>query len=87
MQIVIVGAGYAGLSCALRLAQKTRGRAQITLINGREQFVERIRLHEQAAGTPPRALSLRSLLRGTGVELALGWVSQLDLRAKTLQLG
>ena len=87
MQIVIVGAGYAGLSCALRLARKTRGRAQITLINGREQFVERIRLHEQAAGTQPRALGLSALLQGTGVELAVGWVSQIDLSAKTLQVG
>ncbi len=44
-QVVIVGAGYAGLTAALWLANRTR-RPNILLINASDQFVERIRLHQ-----------------------------------------
>jgi NADH dehydrogenase FAD-containing subunit len=87
MRVVVVGAGYAGLTCALRFARKARGRAHVTLINGSERFVERIRLHEQAAGKAQPVLELGELVRGTGVQLQLGWVSQIDLEANTLVVG
>ncbi|HEY6881053.1 MAG TPA: FAD-dependent oxidoreductase, partial [Polyangiales bacterium] len=87
MRVVVVGAGYAGLTCALRLARKARGRAQVTLINGSAHFIERIRLHEQAAGHPQPVLDLRELVRGTGVQLQLGWVSGIDLAQRTLTVG
>jgi NADH:ubiquinone reductase (H+-translocating) len=87
MRIAIIGAGYAGLSCALRLAHKHGGRAEITLINGSESFVERIRLHEQAAGKQPRALPLSERVRGTGVRLRVGWVERVDLQGRTLSVG
>ncbi|MET0285575.1 MAG: FAD-dependent oxidoreductase [Polyangiales bacterium] len=86
MRIVVVGAGYAGLTCALRVARKARGSAQVTLINGSERFVERIRLHEQAAGIAQPVLELSELLRGTGVQLQLGWVHDVDLAQRTLRV-
>lgn len=50
MNTVIVGAGYAGLMCAFRLARLTRRPDEITLVDQSEHFVERIRLHEFLAG-------------------------------------
>ena len=49
--VLVVGAGYAGLLAANRLAG--RG-AHVTLVNERDTFVDRIRLHEVIAGYDPR---------------------------------
>jgi NADH dehydrogenase len=88
MRIVILGAGYAGVTCAVRLARKSRGQpVEITLVNGTDRLVERIRLHEQAAGRRPPEHDLRGLLRGTGVALRVGWVTAIDLETRTVSLG
>ncbi|MEU5879404.1 FAD-dependent oxidoreductase [Spirillospora sp. NPDC047279] len=57
-RIVIIGAGYAGLSAAKRLA----GHAAVTVVNPRDEFVERIRLHQLVAGGDDATLPLTSLL-------------------------
>lgn len=45
--ILIIGGGYGGIMCALRLAGRLRRKGvNIGLINPRPQFVERLRLHE-----------------------------------------
>lgn len=88
MRIVILGAGYAGVTCAVRLARKRRGRpAEITLVNGTDRLVERIRLHEQAAGRRPPEHELRGLLRGTGVALHVGYATSIDLEGHTVTVG
>jgi NADH dehydrogenase len=85
MRIVILGAGYAGVNCAVRLARKSRGRpVQITLVNASDRLVERIRLHEQAAGRRPPEHDLRGILRGTGVVLTVGHATAIDLEAQAL---
>jgi NADH:quinone reductase (non-electrogenic) len=43
--VVILGAGYAGLSAALQLGRRKWG-LRIALVNARKQFVERQRLQE-----------------------------------------
>ena len=48
-RIVVLGGGYAGLTAAARLSE-TLPDADIALIDAKPQFVERIRLHEIAAG-------------------------------------
>ena len=50
-RIVIVGAGYAGVLAANRVAGRLGKRAQVTLINDGAELVNRIRLHE--AGNAP----------------------------------
>lgn len=50
--VVIVGGGYAGIMCALRLAGRTSGKRKIALINPRPFFVERLRLHEALVAPP-----------------------------------
>lgn len=62
MDILIVAGGYAGVACALRLAQRARAQrtpVRIRLIHSEEGLVERIRLHQAAAGQslPRRALA------------------------------
>jgi NADH:quinone reductase (non-electrogenic) len=76
-RIVVLGAGYAGLSAANRIAGHAR-HAQVMLINARSHFVERVRLHQIAAGQQPREYPLRERLRGTGIQLVIGHVQALD---------
>lgn len=48
-RIVVVGAGYGGTACAVRLARKSLS-DEVVLVNPVPYFVERIRLHEDVAG-------------------------------------
>jgi NADH dehydrogenase FAD-containing subunit len=85
--ILIVGAGYAGLTAALRLSDlAVRGAARVTLVNGADHFVERVRLHEAAAGRPPRARPLAHILRRSGVRFVRGWVTALDPDSRQIRL-
>ncbi|MEU1431363.1 FAD-dependent oxidoreductase [Nocardia sp. NPDC005746] len=69
MKIVVAGAGYAGTIAANRLAKRVRD-AQITVVNPRAEFVERVRLHEQISGTGSAATPLRAMLRdGIGIRV------------------
>jgi NADH dehydrogenase FAD-containing subunit len=57
----ILGGGYAGLVCASRLAGTVGDRVSITLVDPIEDFVERVRLREVAAGRGPQAATRRAL--------------------------
>jgi len=88
VKIVVLGGGYAGVLAALRLAGKTRrANVHITLINGSEHFVERIRLHQLATDQPLRSRPFARLLAGTGIEFIHGWATAIDpaRRAVTVQ--
>ncbi|QFZ22796.1 NAD(P)/FAD-dependent oxidoreductase [Saccharothrix syringae] len=82
--IVVVGAGYAGLAAA-KLAARWTG-ARVTLVNERDRFVERVRLHQLAAGQRLRDLPLGDLLRGTGVELVVDRVTGIDAETRRVRL-
>ncbi|GAA3461755.1 FAD-dependent oxidoreductase [Saccharothrix longispora] len=82
--VVVVGAGYAGLAAA-KLAARWTG-SRVTLVNERDRFVERVRLHELAAGRRLRDLPLRDLLAGSGVELVVDRVTGIDLAAREVRL-
>jgi len=86
-RIVIAGAGYAGLSCALRLARRVPRSTSITLISATDRFIERIRLHQRATGQNVGDWSLPALIRGTGVELRVGQIDRLDQSRRTLAAG
>ena len=54
-KVLILGAGYAGVMAAVRLAGRAaRRNAALTLVNAVDPFVERPRLHELAVGAPLR---------------------------------
>jgi len=61
MKVVVIGAGYAGTMAANRLARRGRG-VQITVVNPRAEFVERIRLHQLIAGSGAATRPLRDVL-------------------------
>lgn len=78
-RVVVVGGGYGGMTAALRAAGRTRRRgAQVTLIDMSHSFVERIRLHQLAAGQQLVRRPIARLLRGTGVTFIQGRVLRLD---------
>ncbi|GAA3155429.1 FAD-dependent oxidoreductase [Planomonospora alba] len=87
MHIVVLGAGYAGLGAAKRAARRLRGTdARVTLVNMSERFVERVRLHQFAAGQELADLPLRGLLGGTGVELVVAGVTGIDPGERVVRL-
>ena len=49
--VLVLGGGYAGVMAANRLAGSGRENLDVLLVNPGDRFVERIRLHEYAAGT------------------------------------
>lgn len=87
-RIVILGAGYAGLTTAVNLAARTRRRqdVRITLVNATERFTERLRLHQVATGQHLADLGIPDLLEGTGVEFTRGWVTGVDAAARTVRV-
>lgn len=82
-RIVVVGAGYSGLRAARRLA-RSLPEASVTVVNPRAQFVERVRLHQVAAGYRPREYALPDLLRADGAEFVVGTAQTLDPRGRLL---
>ncbi|WP_132423376.1 NAD(P)/FAD-dependent oxidoreductase [Pseudonocardia endophytica] len=84
-RVVVLGAGYAGLLAAKRLAARVfTDEVEVTLVNASAAFVERPRLHQVATGQPIPAVELGALLAGTGVRLVVGTVTDLDLGARTV---
>jgi NADH dehydrogenase FAD-containing subunit len=72
---------------AIRLAKRTaRLGARVTLVSATGDFVDRIRLHEAAAGSPVRTRPLADMLAGTGVELAVAPVAAVERAARRLEL-
>lgn len=67
--ILVLGAGYAGLLSAVRIARKTRGaHATVTLINASDTFTQRLRLHQFATGQHIVWRSIPKTLLDTGVQ-------------------
>lgn len=74
-----LGAGYAGLMAAIRLAGKNKRRpVKVTLINANDHLVERPRLHETATGNGPQPKPLADLIAGTGITFEQGCVTAFD---------
>lgn len=79
-EIVVVGAGYAGVLAANRLALGLRDRARVTVVNPADRFVQRLRLHQHATGQQIAAPRLSALL-APGVTLLRSWVTAVDPQA------
>ncbi|MER6983672.1 FAD-dependent oxidoreductase, partial [Streptomyces carpinensis] len=82
-KVVVLGGGYAGTLAANRL--RTRADVDITLVNPRPEFVDRIRLHQFVAGTGDAAVDYATLL-GEGVRLAVDSATRIDTVARTVRL-
>jgi len=79
---IVIGGGYAGVLAANRLTQ----RCAVTLINPRPTFVERIRLHQLAAGNDDAVEGYDSLLH-PDAELVVDTAVRIDPGAQTVTLG
>jgi len=77
-EVIVLGAGYAGLMAALGVAGRNR-LTRIALVSGNEQFVERIRLQESVSRTiAMRMPPLADFLANTKVKFIRGHVQALD---------
>lgn len=76
-KVIILGGGYAGVNAALRLRLRNKD-VEITLVNDRSDFIERIRNHELAAGRSARQLPLSDVL-GEDIRFVLGRIQKLDI--------
>ncbi|MGA4987878.1 NAD(P)/FAD-dependent oxidoreductase [Nonomuraea bangladeshensis] len=84
-RIIVLGAGYTGATAAGRLARRLRREdVTITLVNAEPDFVERVRLHQLAAGQDLKPRSLRAMFAGSGVELRLAQVAGVDADRRTV---
>ncbi|MDQ1011233.1 NADH dehydrogenase [Streptomyces sp. V4I23] len=84
-RIVVLGAGYTGAVAAGRLARRLhRDDVAITLVNPESDFVERVRLHQLAAGQDLRPRPFSEMFAGTGVALELAKVTAVDVDRKTV---
>ncbi|MEU0568854.1 FAD-dependent oxidoreductase [Nonomuraea sp. NPDC005983] len=82
-KVVVIGGGYAGTLAANRL--RMRDDVDITLVNPRPEFVERIRLHQFVAGTGGATIDYGTLL-GEGIQLVVDSATRIDTPARTVQL-
>jgi NADH:ubiquinone reductase (H+-translocating) len=79
-RVVIIGAGYAGLMAANRIAgsKVLAGAAQVTVVNPSAEFVERIRLHELAAGSRDSAAVPMDAVLHPDAAAVVGTASRID---------
>jgi NADH dehydrogenase len=87
-RVVIIGAGYAGVMAANRLAgsQRLPDSVSVTVLNPVAEFTERIRLHEVAAGSRESAsVPMRSLLHERA-HLVEGTASRIDPERRKVHL-
>ncbi|WUH99027.1 FAD-dependent oxidoreductase [Spirillospora sp. NBC_00431] len=84
-RIVVLGAGYTGMMAAIRLARRTRrSGVEITLVNPSARFVERLRMHQIAAGQRLAGHQIPDLLAGTGVAFVQGAATAIDPERRTV---
>ncbi|MFI1223807.1 MULTISPECIES: NAD(P)/FAD-dependent oxidoreductase [unclassified Streptomyces] len=78
-RIVVLGAGYAGAYVAGNLARRLfPADAEVTVVNAEPDFVQRLRLHQLAAGQEIEAPRLADVFADTGIRLRLARVTAVD---------
>jgi NADH dehydrogenase FAD-containing subunit len=78
-RIVVLGAGYAETYVAGNLARRlSPADTEITVVNAEPDFVQRLRLHQLAAGQKIEAPQLADVFAGTGIRLRLARVTAVN---------
>lgn len=83
VKVVVIGGGYAGTIAANHL--RLRADVDITLVNPRPHFVQRIRLHQHVAGNYDATVDYGTLL-GDGVHLIVDNATRIDTAARKVEL-
>jgi NADH:ubiquinone reductase (H+-translocating) len=81
-RVVMIGGGYAGVMAANRLCN---GAADVTLVNPRATFVERIRLHQLAIDNDDAVEDYATILNGD-VRLVVDGAERIDAAARRVEL-
>jgi NADH dehydrogenase len=82
-KVVVIGGGYSGTLAANHL--RMREDVDVTLVNPRPRFVERIRLHQLVAGTGDATVDYGTLL-GKGIQLVVDSANRIDTATRTVGL-
>ncbi|MEU8434154.1 FAD-dependent oxidoreductase [Streptomyces sp. NPDC029216] len=86
-RIVVLGAGYAGAYVAGTSARRlSPADTEITVVNAEPDFVQRLRLHQFAAGQEIEAPQLTDVFAGTGVRVRLARVTAVDPERQVVTL-
>ncbi|MGW4199320.1 NAD(P)/FAD-dependent oxidoreductase [Streptomyces sp. NPDC005004] len=80
---IVIGGGYAGVLAANRLT--SRGDVDVTLVNPRPAFVERLRLHQLVAGSDDAVVDYKDVL-SERVRLVVDTATGIDRQARTVSL-
>lgn len=83
--IVVVGGGYSGMTAVDRIAAH-RPSVRVALVDGKDEFVERIRLHEAAAGHERKVFRYEPHLKAIGAGFMQGRVESIDTGASRLRI-
>ncbi|MFC9893795.1 NAD(P)/FAD-dependent oxidoreductase [Nocardia sp. NPDC127579] len=82
-EIVVIGGGYAGVMAANRLTQ--RADVAVTMINPRQVFVPRLRMHQVAGGTHEGVVDYQDVL-AEEIRSVVGSVTRIDAAARQVLL-
>lgn len=82
-RVLVVGGGYAGVLAANHL--RIDERVDITLVNPRASFVERIRLHQFVTGSDDAVVDYAEVL-GDGITLVVDSVTRIDAADRRVEL-
>ncbi|GAA1685359.1 FAD-dependent oxidoreductase [Kribbella yunnanensis] len=83
IEVVVLGGGYAGVMAANRLRQGDK--VKVTVVNPRQVFVPRLRLHQLVGGTHDAVVDYREVL-AEGVELVVDSATHIDAVGRTVSL-
>jgi NADH dehydrogenase len=85
-KVVVIGGGYSGTLAANHLRMRGNWKTpDITLVNPRPKFVERIRLHQHVAGNYDATVDYGTLL-GAGIKLVVDSATRIDTATRTVAL-
>lgn len=84
-KVVVIGGGYSGTLAANHLQMHRARTPEVTLVNPRPKFVERIRLHQHVAGNYDATVDYGSLL-GDGIRLVVDTATRIDSANRTVEL-
>ncbi|MFE6281033.1 NAD(P)/FAD-dependent oxidoreductase [Streptomyces sp. NPDC057877] len=77
--IVVLGAGYSGAYVAGNLARRlSPADTEITVVNAEPEFIQRLRMHQLAAGQRIETRKLTDVFAGTGIRLHVARVTAVD---------
>lgn len=84
-RILVLGAGYAGAFAAGSLARRlSPADTEITVVNAEPVFVERMRMHQLAAGRELATRRLADVFAGTGARLRVARVTAVDPECRSV---